>query len=393
MESSPPITRNAVTGIVDRDRIRAFDLAAGLAVFFMILVHVLWHWGAASTWTTPIGEAISFAAGPTAAPVFAFLMGASLGAAPRSGFRSLAARGLWLVFLGYVLNLLRGVIPASLGLASGVITADQVAPYTLWWLGTTVDLHHMIGLSLVAIAALRTRTEPGRTWLAIAAALVLAAPWLRTVAVGSPLLDAPLTPFVGSAPNVYYAVVPWLAYPLAGAVFGAIVARAVDPTAVFRRAAVIGGLLIAFGSVLILSQRPGFDVYTYWRQPLSFAVAIFGIILAWLATCDLVTRRPWIDRHLAIVYGWSRRAIAMYFSHWIIVGWGVGLVGFRALDLGPVLLAMAAAVVATSYLSRFAVRLESSWWLRGPREEGRDEGLKEGRDKRGPGAAESARIA
>jgi hypothetical protein len=54
---------------------------------------------------------------------------------------------------------------------------------------------------------------------------------------------------------------------------------------------------------------------------------------------------------------------------------------------------MAAAVVATSYLSRFAVRLESSWWLRGPREEGRDEGLKEGRDKRGPGAAESARIA
>src|SRR5512141_2723017 len=128
---------NAVTGLVGRERVRAFDLAAGLAVFFMILVHILWHWGRPETWTTPIGEAISFAAGPTAAPVFVFLMGASLGAADRVAFREMATRGLWLVFLGYVLNFLRGVIPATLGLASGVITADQVAPYTLWWLGTT----------------------------------------------------------------------------------------------------------------------------------------------------------------------------------------------------------------------------------------------------------------
>jgi uncharacterized membrane protein len=372
MEVSQPVTLDAVTGIVGRARVRAFDLAAGLAVFFMILVHVLWHWGAPATWTTPIGEAISYAAGPTAAPVFVFLMGASFGAAPRSSFRSLAARGLWLVFLGYVLNFLRGVIPAALGMASGVITADEVYPYTLWWLGTTVDLHHMVGLSLIAIAALRTRLQPGWAWLALAAGLVLAAPWLRSVIVGSPILDAPLTPFIGSAPNVYYAVVPWLAYPLAGAVFGRIIADAPDRTVVFRRAAGLGIPLIAAGVVLILVQRPSFDVFTYWRQPLSFVVAIFGIILAWLALCDVATRRPWLDRRLGIVYGWSRRVIAMYFSHWVIVGWGVGLVGFRDLGLGAVLVAMVAAVIATSYLSRFAVRLEASWWRRRPPEEDLD---------------------
>ncbi|HEX9549788.1 MAG TPA: heparan-alpha-glucosaminide N-acetyltransferase domain-containing protein [Candidatus Limnocylindrales bacterium] len=372
MESSRPIGLNPVTGIADRSRVRAFDLAAGLAVLFMILVHVLWHWGAEPTWTTPIGQAISYAAGPTAAPVFAFLMGASLGAAPRASFSSMAARGLWLVVLGYVLNLLRGVIPASLGLASGVITAEQVQPYTLWWLGTTVDLHHMIGLTLVATAALRVKVEPGWLWVGLGGALVLAAPWVRDVTVGNPLLDAPLTPFVGSAPNVYYAVVPWLAYPLAGAVFGAIIARAPDPTAVFRRGALLGSGLIAVGIALIYVQRPGFDVYTYWRQPASFAVAIFGIILVWLAACDLVTRWSAIDRRLGIVYGWAHRLIAMYFSHWVIVGWGVGLVGFRALDLGQVLVAMVGAVVATSYLSRYAVKLESSWWRRGPAEEAQD---------------------
>jgi uncharacterized membrane protein len=364
METPPPMSLNAVTGITARERIRAFDLAAGLAVFFMILVHVLWHWGARETWTTPIGEAISLAAGPTAAPVFMFLVGASLGAAPRTGFGSLAARGLWLLVLGYVLNLLRGVIPATIGLATGVITADQVAPYTPWWLGTTVDLHHAIGLSMVVIAAIGTRSRPGLAWLGIAGAVVLLAPLLRTVTFGTPLLDAPLTPFLGSAPNVYYAVIPWLCFPLAGAVFGSIMVRARDRTAIFRRGAAIGGALVLVGAGLIVVQQPGFDVFTYWRMPLALAVPIFGIVLIWLALCDVVTRVRPIDLRLGIVYGWSDRVIAMYFTHWIIVGWGVGLVGFRTLDLPQVLVAMAGAVVATSYLSRFAVRLETSWWLR-----------------------------
>jgi uncharacterized membrane protein len=353
---------DSVTGLVRRDRVRGFDLARGLAVFFMILVHVLWHWGAPATWTTPVGEVISVLGGPTAAPVFMFLMGASLAFSSRSSFGSLASRGLWLVFLGYLLNFLRGVIPASLGLASGVVTADQIAPFTPWWLATTIDIHHMAGLSLIAIAALRVRTRPGWIWLGLAGALVLAAPWLRSLTFGTPLLDGPLTPILGSAPNVYYAVVPWLVYPLTGAVFGKLVAAAPDRVALFRRGAVFGIALVAAAVGLVIIEQPAFDVTTYWREPLAFVVGILGIVLIWLAICDVVTRRAWIDRRLGIVYGWSGRVIPMYFTHWILVGWGIGLVGFRDLGLGAVLVAMAAAVVATSWLSHLAVRLETTPW-------------------------------
>ena len=355
---------NAVTGLVGRARVRAFDLAAGLSVLFMILVHVLWHWGRPETWTTPVGEAISYAAGPTAAPVFVFLMGASLGAARQARASTLVTRGLWLLFLGYVLNFLRGVIPGSLGTTFGVVTPEQIAPYTPWWLATTVDLHHVVGLSLVTIALLRTRNQPNAWWLVLGGVLVLAAPWLRTIVVGTPLLDAPLTPVLGSAPNVYYALVPWLVYPLAGAVFGRAIARTDDRTRLFRRGAAVGFGLLLVGGALILLTHPGFDVYTYWRQPPAFPVAIMGVILVWLALCDAVTRFDAVDRRLTVVYGWSHRVIAMYFTHWVLVGWGAGLVGFRALGLWQVLVAMAAAVVLTSYLSRFAVKLEASPWLR-----------------------------
>jgi uncharacterized membrane protein len=367
------VSPDAVTGLAGRERIRAFDLAAGLAVFFMILVHVLWHWGRPETWTTPIGEAISYAAGPTAAPVFVFLMGASLGAARRTRTDRLVVRGLWLLFLGYVLNFLRGVIPGTLGTAVGVVSPEQIWPYTPWWLATTVDLHHVVGLSLVAIALLRARAEPSAAWLALGGVLVFAAPWLRTVEFGTPILDAPLTPVLSSAPNVYYAVVPWLAYPLVGAVFGAAIAAASDRTRVFRRGALAGLVLLAIGGVLIQATHPGFDVFTYWRQPPALAVAVMGVVLIWLALCDAVTRVAFIDTRLGIVYGWSGRVIAMYFAHWVLVGWGAGLVGFRALDLPTVLVAMACAVVLTSWLSRFAVRLDESPWLRRARSTDRSE--------------------
>jgi hypothetical protein len=132
----------------------------------------------------------------------------------------------------------------------------------------------------------------------------------------------------------------------------------------FARAAAIGAVVLAIGLGLIVVERPGFDVFTYWRMPISFAVAIVGLILVWVALGEAVTRIPAIDRRLGVVYGGSDRVIAMYFAPWIIVGWAIGLVGFRALDLPSVLIAMAGAVVATHYGSRLAVKLESSWWER-----------------------------
>ena len=360
---SAPMQADAITGAVSRERVRAFDLARGLAVVFMIGVHVLWHWGAPDTWTSPIGHVISFLGGPTAAPVFMFLMGASLAFSSRTSFRSLAVRGLWLLWLGYLLNVLRGVIPAYLGLRFGVVTADQISPFTLPWLATTVDVHHMAGLSLIAIAALRMAVRPGWPWLAIAIGVVLVGPFLRGLEFGSPLLDAPLTPILGGAPNVYYALVPWIAYPLVGGVFGSLVARATDRAHVFRAGALVGAALIAAGMGLFVVAPPAFDVNTYWRMPPSHFVAILGLVLVWLFACDLAVRHVPRNPAFTFLYGWSGRVIAIYFTHWLVVGWGVGIFGFRDQPLAGALVGIVVAIVATALLSRFAVGLETPRWL------------------------------
>ena len=365
---------DAITGAAPRERVRGFDLARGLAVLFMIGVHVLWHWGAPDTWTSPIGQVISLLGGPTAAPVFMFLMGASLAFTSRTSFRSLAVRGLWLLWLGYLLNFLRGVIPAYLGLSTGVVTAEQIAPFTLPWLATTVDVHHMAGLSLISLAALRVAARPGWWWLVLGAGVVLAGPFLRGLEFGTPLLDGPLTPVLGGAPNVYYAVVPWIAYPLVGAVFGAMVARAPDRTRVFRWGALVGVALCLAGIGLFVVDPPAFDVNTYWRMPPSYFVAITGFVLVWLFACDLAVRHVPANRAFDFLYGWSGRVIAIYFTHWVVVGWGAGIFGFRSQPLTGALIGIVVAVAATSLLSRFAVGLETPRWLE---RLGRGEGLQD----------------
>jgi uncharacterized membrane protein len=357
---------DAITGLAAPERVRAFDLARGLAIVFMIGVHVLWHWGAPDTWTSPIGQVISFLGGPTAAPVFMFLMGASLAFSSRSSFSSLAVRGLWLVWLGYLLNFLRGVVPAYLGLSTGLVTADQIAPFTLPWLATTVDVHHMAGLSLIAIAALRIAARPGWSWPAIAAVVVLTGPFVRGLEFGTPLLDGPLTPVLGAAPNVYYAVVPWIAYPLIGAMFGKFVAGATAPEArvrVFRWGALLGAGLCALGLALFVVSPPRFDVETYWRMPPAYFVGITGIVLVWLWLCDLLVRHVRANRGFTFLYGWSGSVIAIYFTHWLVVGWGVGIFGFRSQPLAGALLGIVVAIAATALLSRFAVGLETPRWL------------------------------
>ncbi|MES1239318.1 MAG: hypothetical protein ABUL57_00500, partial [Chloroflexota bacterium] len=86
---------------------------------------------------------------------------------------------------------------------------------------------------------------------------------------------------------MYYAVVPWIAYPLAGGVFGGYVARAADRARIFQRGALVGVALIAAGIAWFIAAPPTFDVNTYWRMPPAYFVAISGLVLVWLYGCDL----------------------------------------------------------------------------------------------------------
>ena len=338
-------------------RILAFDLARGLAIVFMILIHVLRHWGDPSTWTTPVGTVISFLGGPPAAPVFMFLMGASLAFSRRTSFQSLATRGLWLIAAAYALNLVRGTLPLSAGLAVGVVTPEEVSPFTPANLLTMVDILQLAGCSLVLMAALREVVPVGPAWLAIAAGVVLVAPLFHGVTTGVPIVDALLGMLWATADNVYYPVLPWAVFPLVGAVVGDALLRARDRPLAVRRVGLVALVACVAGVALIAATSTTLDDRTYWRLPPVLVPAILGFVVAWVWLCDVIARHAGRRFGLDAVYGWSGRVTTMYVVHWLVIAWGVAFVGFRVMDLGPVLVASFAVLVATIVISRWRPRL------------------------------------
>ncbi|HEV8489470.1 MAG TPA: heparan-alpha-glucosaminide N-acetyltransferase domain-containing protein [Candidatus Limnocylindrales bacterium] len=348
-------------------RIRAFDLARGLAIVFMVMVHVLGHYGNDASWASPLGQAVIFLGGPTAAPVFMFLMGASLAFSRRASTVGIARRGLWLLFLAYTLHVLRGALPATLGLASGYVTEADIWPYTPGTLLTLVDIHQMAGLALLVIAGLTVLfTLSGGpalravlVGLAVVVGLVSPLLWGTTTGIGP--VDLGLALLWGTEWNVFFPLFPWLVYPLVGFAYGRTLVGQPDRRRFVRRMGIVGVVIMLAGVAVIAVLHPAIGVEDYWRQRPGVLLAILGLVLGWLALADVVVARvrsnPVFDRF----YGWSARVTSMYCIHWILIGWGVALVGHRDLELPAVLVAMGIVLLLAD---RITATLP---FLRGPR--------------------------
>jgi uncharacterized membrane protein len=348
-------------------RIRAFDLARGLAIVFMVMIHVLGHYGNEASWASPLGQVVIFLGGPTAAPVFMFLMGASLAFSRRASASGIARRGLWLLFLAYTLNVLRGVLPASLGLATGYVTEADISPYTPATLMTLVDIHQMAGLALLVIAALtallvasgRLVLRVGLIGLAVVVGLVSPSLWGTTTGLAP--VDLGLALLWGTDWNVFFPLFPWIVYPLVGFAYGRTLVAQPDRRRFVRRMGLVGLAVAAAGVAIIAVLHPSIAVEDYWRQRPGVLLAILGVVLAWLALADVVVSRVRPNAVFDRLYGWSGRVTAMYCIHWILIGWGVGLVGHRDLELPAALVAMGIVLVLTD---RITIALP---FLRGPR--------------------------
>jgi uncharacterized membrane protein len=347
-------------------RIRAFDLARGLAIVFMVMIHVLGHYGNAASWASPLGQIVIFFGGPTAAPVFMFLMGASLAFSRRASAAGIARRGLWLLFLAYTLNVLRGVLPATLGLASGYVTEADISPYTPATLLTLVDIHQMAGLALLVIAGLTVFFVSGgvarrAALIGLAFLVAIVSPSLWGTTTGIAPVDLGLGLLWGTEWNVFFPLFPWIAYPLVGYAYGRTLVGRPDRRRFVRRMGLVGLATAAAGVAIIAVFHPSIGVEDYWRQPPGILLAILGLVLAWLAVADVVVSRVRSNPVFERLYGWSGRVTAMYCIHWILIGWGVGLVGHRDLELPAVILAMGLVLVLTD---RITIALP---FLRGPR--------------------------
>lgn len=347
------------------------DIARGLSVLFMILIHTQEYFLDTANANPQLEALVDFLGGIPAAPVFMFLMGVGWVYSRRSTPKLLLRRGIGLLGMGYLLSIMRGVLPNALHflvwgspeyLAQGL---EQLA---------FVDILQFSGLALMAFAMIKKFNLGPKSIAAIALGLMLIngifaygfesvsfnqvfvplGSHYETIAgsMGQLLVEHLLGLIIGYNSLSFFPFFTWMVYPLLGYLFGYQLVRAKNQ-ALFYSLSGIMGSVVFFATTYVVDdilewENLLYSVSGYYHHQaleniIAAAFVLFFIgICFWL--CKILPKR--LEK---TVTRWSANVTDIYFIHWVLIGWLGVFMGFETLST-PYYLALVLMILGMSDL-------------------------------------------
>jgi len=265
------------------------DWLRGAGVVVMIQGHVIDAWTSAAGRERTAHQWITFVGGIGGAPIFLFLAGVSLALAAGARMRAgrtdaeavaLARRRGWQI-LGLAL-LFR--MQAWLISGGGLQTILKV------------DILNVIGVSMVAAAALWALARQGRPRALLLAAAAAAAAMLTPVVRNAGLLAVlpdPLERYLRPAAGATtFTLFPWAGFVLAGCAVGLWLESARTSGGERRANAAIGaaGLVLAAGGYAASLLPPVYADTSFWTSSPTFFFIRLGIVMALVAAAYALNR-------------------------------------------------------------------------------------------------------
>lgn len=327
------------------ERLRSLDLARGMAVFFMILVHVLENYGNDGVYGTIIGRVVEFLGEAPAAPVFMFLMGFFFVYPSDKGMKVNVIRGAKIMALGYLLSFMRYTFPEALGIThyGGGFEFSSF----IW----EVDILQFAGLAMILLAVIRHFLPWPRTWFLLAVLAAVSSPLLWGISSGVSVIDWILDLLWGKYEEVWFPIFPWIAFPLLGMAFRYFIKTENGNLGMGRRIPILGAVALAAG-LWISYLNPEYHIGDYYRSGPGGIIWMCGFVIIWLFLCEVALRKIPDNRVFRLLEYWSRYVTTIYFVQWIIIGWGVAIFTYMDQTITTTVILMAAAVLLTHWVTR-----------------------------------------
>ena len=327
-----------MTARKQNNRLLSIDLARGLAVLFMIAVHTLEVFANKEVKNSVFGQIISFLGGPPAAPVFMTLMGFSFIYSSKSELKPKLLRGFKIFLSGYVLNLLRGVIPFSLASYLNMDIAktfplDKLNAFTIL---TIIDILQFAGIALMIMAVIQALKVNKYLILVSAFLISMISPFLWGIKIDLPIIDQVLELFWGDQPiefsvianKIAFPVFPWLTFPLLGMFLGETVKNSTDTNRIFNYFGLSGIFVLAI-SVAISFTNYQYHFNDYYHSRQGAMLFMCGFVMGWLYLTKLVIDNIPTNSFFDLLFQWSKGVTNIYFIQWIIILWSVAFFGIN----------------------------------------------------------------
>lgn len=354
---------------VNRGRQTELDFARGLAVLFMVLIHVQEYFMSELAKSTATAQVIDFLGGVPAAPVFMFLMGVGIMYSRRSTGKDLFIRGLGLFAMGYLLSFLRGSLP---DLYSGVFLGYDLSAMIDMALTKLIyiDIFQFSGLAMMSFGVFKAlKLKPS---MALVIAVIFAGiNWLVSdyfgLIAGADLFFTGFTGlFWGSSHIAFFPYLTWIVYPLVGYYFGSCLLRCTDKNR-FYGVLGIAGATVYYGGYWLLYEVLDWPVLLdsatsyYHHQGIDNILAL-GFVVFMLSALHFVNRLlPFLATNIAgkALVSWSTDVSEIYFIHWVIIGWLVPVIGYNTQPLSNYFILVIVIFAATRAWRAF-VQLKAS---------------------------------
>jgi uncharacterized membrane protein len=320
-------------------RVYAVDLARGLAVLFMIGVHVLDTYSSHELQHTVLGLIIAWLGGPPSAPVFMALMGVSFYYSRNTDLKFGIKRGLEIILLGYILNILRGILPifvVSL-LAPSVAESIPQAVANYHDAFVELDILQFAGLSLIVMAIIRELKFNKYILLCLSVIIGFISPMLWNITPNIPVAGYFLDYLWGDKPSsmmcignlVSFPFFPWFTFVLIGMFLGDSLTKSTNLHETFKKAGIIG-CSIMIVSLIIIVPNMSYHMHDYYHSRPGFVAFMAGFILVWIYICDVITKYIKMNGVFSIIFYWSRNVTSLYVIQWVIIMAGADAVfGFN----------------------------------------------------------------
>lgn len=337
------------------------DIARGLAVLFMILVHVLETLSTPDVLRSTFGLIIQGLGGPPAAPVFMFLLGIGLVYSKKTDSTLLFKRGVLLLLGGYLLNIFRAVIPFSIAINNKVINEALIPNGNVYHLFFDVDIFQFAGLTFIFMGILKLLKMPPWGYVIVAVAFALLNLMLQGISFDNYYLNSIFGLIWGTNSTSYFPFLSWIFYPTFGYYFGTLLIKCNNTRKLYFNTFTIFMITGTVGTIIAF-LIPEYDFgleneYRYYHQDLLSNLVYVSFIIIWIGFLRLVTQilPTWINERLK---KWSREVTVIYVIQWILIGWAVIFVGIRNLGMVSTLILMIAFTFASDIIATFFYKIK-----------------------------------
>lgn len=327
------------------------DIARGLAVIFMVLIHTVeYYWD----WENPVFDKIvNFLGSPPAAPVFMFLLGCGIIYSRRSTPKQVFMRGLKMLGLAYLFNALVYVLPYAI---SALINQDPEIISESWTQVYDADILQFAALAFLFFGlVLALKMKP---WLVVVSATVLSGLGMLlnflVPEVENYVLQAVTGPFWGTHEGSYFPFTSWIIYPAVGYAFAYILKRTQNKKKLYLTVSTSGCVVYLVMTFILLNYYEWdllMDGEYYYTQNIFFNIMFLGFVFMWLGICYAIYHilaKP----IMKVLEKFSSNVTVIYVCQYVLIIYiEVLAFGDEAELNAPLTLALAAVYVVISYFA------------------------------------------